>query len=179
MTTSPLDRHRSTPAKDSVLDFLSYLSQFREDFTAHIEIACNYLNRDEANRTPRMVTGSRSVRTSHPIDDGAWFHGQVLVRRRRFLPQSTPSRLFPRVRSDPDRSRSLLHLIHSGGRRSNPVGDCLHIWKTSCNKVKNHPSADCGGRKRRIKRGTSGNGRGRGTEKRRRRGKIGGKQPSL
>jgi hypothetical protein len=79
MTNSPLDRHRTTPAENYILDFLSCLSQFREDFTADIEIACNSLNRDEANRTPRMVTGSRSVRTSHPVDDGAWFHGQVLA----------------------------------------------------------------------------------------------------
>jgi hypothetical protein len=66
MTTSPLDRHRPTPAEDSILDFLSCLSQFRKDFTADIEIASNYLNFYEANWTPRMVTGSRSVRTSHP-----------------------------------------------------------------------------------------------------------------
>jgi hypothetical protein len=55
MTTSPPDRRRPTPAENHILDFLRYLSQFCEDFTAETEIACNYLNRYEANWTPRMV----------------------------------------------------------------------------------------------------------------------------
>jgi hypothetical protein len=49
MTTSPPDEHRPTPAENYILGFLSYLSQFREDFTADTEIACNSLNRSEAN----------------------------------------------------------------------------------------------------------------------------------
>jgi hypothetical protein len=49
ITISLPDRHRPTPAENYILDFLSYLSQFREDFTADTEIGCNDLNRDEAN----------------------------------------------------------------------------------------------------------------------------------
>jgi hypothetical protein len=66
MTTSPPDRHRPTPTENYRLDFLSYVSQFREDFTADTEITCNYLNRDEANWTSRMVTAGIRYRRNKP-----------------------------------------------------------------------------------------------------------------
>jgi hypothetical protein len=66
ITTSPPDRHHPTPAENSILDFLSDLSQFCEDFTADTEIACNSLNRYEANWTPRMVTAGIRYRCNKP-----------------------------------------------------------------------------------------------------------------
>jgi hypothetical protein len=55
-----------TPAENYIPDFLSYLSQFREDFTADTEIAAISLNRDEANWTPRMVTAGIKYRPNKP-----------------------------------------------------------------------------------------------------------------
>jgi hypothetical protein len=66
ITTSPPDRQCPTAAENYILDFLSDLSQFREDFTADTEIACNSLNRDEANWTPRMVTAGIRYRRNKP-----------------------------------------------------------------------------------------------------------------